>query len=303
MLTSGRFQLIANRRRLLAALVVAWLLGSGPARAQDTDDSKRLQWADGWRRVGPPEYAATAVLMAGVLITNLTMPPPNKPKWTRPVLMDRHVREAVVLRDRDQRAVAATVSDGLVTAAIAQPLVIDPLLVAGVGDRNSDVAWQLFVISAQSQALSLFANDVAKRVFARARPYAEPCERDITYGPQCTGHDRYRSFYSGHSAMSATSAGLTCASHTHLSLYGGGWADRSACIGAVGLAMTTGFLRIVADRHWTSDVLVGWLLGGASGFVLPSLIYYKGVRRDPVASAPAALAAPMTPQLVVGGAF
>src|SRR5207253_5621614 len=53
-------------------------------------------------------------------------------------------------------------------------------------------------------------------------------------------------FYSGHAAATATSAGLTCAHHQHLPLYGGGLADLVPCLVMSGVSIVTGISRIGA---------------------------------------------------------
>ncbi len=84
-------------------------------------------------------------------------------------------------------------------------------------------------------------------------------------------------FFSGHAAISATGAGLTCANHTRIALWGNRVADISACVLASLNALTTATTRVVADRHYASDVILGagvgfWfrLLGsGAAPLRLP----------------------------------
>jgi membrane-associated phospholipid phosphatase len=176
------------------------------------------------------------------------------------------------------------------------PLLIDPMIVAGIDDNNPDVAWQMYVISAQSYAITLTGNAIAKRFFARERPYARSCARNPYYSSSCENADRFRSFYSGHSAVTATSAGLICAHHTHLPLYGGGIYDSATCVAAVTGMLATGALRIVADKHWQSDVFVGHVLGFGVGYLLPTLLYYRGFRAQPdpqSASAPLARSSPV----------
>ena len=38
------------------------------------------------------------------------------------------------------------------------------------------------------------------------------------------------------------------------------------CAVGVGTALTTGALRMTADKHWASDVIVGFLVGGTIGY-------------------------------------
>src|SRR5690606_36434786 len=125
-------------------------------------------------------------------------------------------RESLRPRSRSGRGLAGDISDWVAIASLSQPILIDSVLVAGFGDDNADVAWQLGVISVQSYALTTFLNSVSKRAFARQRPYGAACLEDATYSGDCQSGDRFRSFYSGHAAITATSAGLVCAHHTHL---------------------------------------------------------------------------------------
>jgi hypothetical protein len=68
---------------------------------------------------------------------------------------------------------------------------------------------------------------------------------------------------------------LICAHHTQLNLYQSDLLDQGTCVLAVLGTATTGAMRIASDNHWTSDVLVGHLTGYASGYLLPTLLYYK----------------------------
>lgn len=62
---------------------------------------------------------------------------------------------------------------------------------------------------------------------------------------------------------SATTAGLICAHH-YADEESAGLLDGAVCGTAVLGALGAEIFRIVADRHWTTDVIVGW----ASGFLL-----------------------------------
>ncbi|HMJ11119.1 MAG TPA: phosphatase PAP2 family protein [Polyangiaceae bacterium] len=262
----------------LAVFAVLWL-GSPSAVAQ-TESAHRLSWHSDWRRVNGVEYAITSSLFATFMATWF-LPPLEDALWTRPVFLDRSTRRALRARTRQGRNTAGAVSDALAALSYLPPLLIDPMLVAGVEDQNPDVAWQLFVISTQSYAITVTLNHLSKRIFARQRPYAFACTREADYSDDCENADRFRSFYSGHSAVTATSAGLICAHHTHVPLYGGANYDRLTCAAALAGMFTTGALRMVADKHWNSDVLVGHLLGFSVGYLLPTLVYYKSFQSKP----------------------
>jgi membrane-associated phospholipid phosphatase len=136
------------------------------------------------------------------------------------------------------------------------------------------------VINAQAYALTFALNGATKRLTARARPWVDGCDADPT-GESCGSGGRYSSFYSGHAAVTATGAGLMCAHHTQLSLYRNPVLDTGACLVAVAGTAVTGAMRIASDNHWASDVIIGHLMGYLSGYLMPTLLYYKEFRITP----------------------
>jgi membrane-associated phospholipid phosphatase len=298
-------RLRARLLRHLATSLLAFCLVSSATLPALADG--RLAWREDWRRVGVPEYVATGTLFASSAAFHYLIPPAKSAFWTRPLLMDRQMRSVLRLETDSARNVAGVISDAWVLLSVAQPLVIDSLLVAGLGDANPDVALQLELVSAQSYGLTVLLNTLAKRVFARERPYGSNCLKDPKYTADCDSLDRYRSYYSGHSALSATSSGLVCANHTHLPLYGGGFRDTAACLASLSMTLVVGALRIASDRHWATDVLAGHLLGFASGYLLPTLLYYHSFRAKPVAEVPASQREPLAlgapPVFVYSGSF
>jgi membrane-associated phospholipid phosphatase len=153
-------------------------------------------------------------------------------------------------------------------------LVLDAWLVAAGIHRDPDVAWQMTVIDAEIFGLSELAVTMTKLLVARERPYAEHCESSS--GSDCQASNRFLSFYSGHANSASTFAGLTCAHHQKLALYGSVAADLGACLGSVSIALATGLLRTASDNHWWSDVLVGHAVGFSAGYLLSWGLYYRG---------------------------
>jgi membrane-associated phospholipid phosphatase len=234
-----------------------------------------LHWHGHWRAVGTREYITIPALAASFLGVQLFTSRPSKARWSSPILFDRPVRNTLRIRSAKGRRTAGTVSDVIFVWEILHPTVVDPLLVAWMMRESPLVAWQMFVIDAQAYALTLFVTDIVKRGSARQRPWVDTADcAQNPGGRECGSSEAYQSFFSGHAATTATGAGLICAHHTQLSLYQSDLLDQSACLLAVlGTAMT-GAMRIASDHHWTSDVLVGHLVGYASGYLLPTLLYY-----------------------------
>lgn len=229
--------------------------------------------------MGTTEYVLAPLLAATAITVHLLVPPAPTPRWQRSLFFDGAVRDALRIDSEDGRRTAKTAADLLSTAALVQPIVIDNLLVTWLWRRAPRVAWQMFVINAQAYSLTFALNTLTKRITARERPWVDGCERDPALCD--SGEDAYRSFYSGHAATTATSAGLICAHHTQLSLYGSDVLDAGACVTAVLGTSVTGALRIASDHHWLSDVLVGHLAGYLSGYLLPTLLYYQEFRFTP----------------------
>jgi membrane-associated phospholipid phosphatase len=244
-----------------------------------------LHWHDHWSAVGTREYVTVPVLAAVALGTQLLVRREQAPDWNRPILFDRGARKLLRLESPSWRKAARTLSDVILTVSYAQPYLVDTLLVTWWARRAPRVAWQMFVINSQAFALTFALNAVTKRLTSRARPWVGPCDRDPT-GESCGTGGRYNSFYSGHAALTATGAGLVCAHHTQLSLYANPTLDTATCVTAVLGTAVTGAMRIAADNHWASDVLVGHLMGYLSGYLLPTLLYYKEFRIAPHDDAP-----------------
>ena len=73
--------------------------------------------------------------------------------------------------------------------------------------------------------------------------------------------------------MSFTAAGLVCRNNESLNLISDPMMRRLVCGGTLVAAGTVGALRIIADRHYTSDVIVGGIVGFLTGYSLPLLLH------------------------------
>jgi membrane-associated phospholipid phosphatase len=234
-------------------------------------DAGQVRWRESFRRVGWPEYVAAPTLFLGALAAQ-ALPEPAEPRWRGPILLDRQMQQLLRVDSASGRQQANTVSDVLVGVSAGQ-LLLDAWLVAAGIHRNVDAAWQMTVIDAEVYGLSELAVTVTKQLVVRERPYAEHCETGA--GSHCDASNRFLSFYSGHASSTSTFAGLTCAHHQKLALYGSFAADLGACLGSASIALATGLLRISSDNHWWSDVLVGHAVGFSAGYLLSWGLYYR----------------------------
>jgi membrane-associated phospholipid phosphatase len=161
---------------------------------------------------------------------------------------------------------ASKISDDLVNAAIPLSMVGLEALVAHQDGALSQTPNDLLII-AESAVLAGLVNLTAKSTFRRERPYVYL--RDAGGSHLTASVDDNFSFYSGHTSMAfslATAAGTVAT----LRGYHNAW-----MVWAVGipLATATGYLRMAADRHYLSDVLVGAGMGSAFGVGVPLLLH------------------------------
>jgi membrane-associated phospholipid phosphatase len=264
---------------LVTGILAAVLATAHDARAADPD---RVEWSETWHRVRLAETLDAVALGLGSLTIEETWSAPKRPYWTGGILFDDWARRTFVSESPGVQNAAAVYSDNMMLASMIAPFVIDDYIVTLGIRENADVAGQMFMINLQSLAFTGFLSLLAEHAVARQRPYVASCGADGHVRNQegqlllnsCSGPADNQSFYSGHSAITATMAGLTCVHHEHLPLYGGGARDLAPCLLMITASVTTGIARLMADKHWASDVLTGWTIGTFSGYVLPSVLHY-----------------------------
>ena len=155
------------------------------------------------------------------------------------------------------------------------PFLVDSFIVAYWYRGSDDVALQMALIDAEAFAISGAIEGAANFASGRARPYARECGNGLPSDTtDCDPQTLYRSFFSGHTVVSFTAAGLICAHHEALDLFENA-ADHVACALGFVAAATIGTLRIVGDAHYFSDVFVGSVVGTAVGLGVPLLHHYK----------------------------
>ncbi|MGD8861930.1 MAG: phosphatase PAP2 family protein [Myxococcales bacterium] len=194
---------------------------------------------------------------------------PSEPRWRSQILIDSQARTLLAADTVQGRAAASEASDYLLYGLMAMPF-LDSLAVAGAVHGSYDVGFQMAMISMQATFMTKLISGLTKNLVSRERPDVARCDE----GEEISCKAQARSFFSGHTASSFTGAGLVCAHHQNLRLYGGGAGDIAACATALGAAAAVGTLRVVADRHHLSDVVTGATVGLLSGYLLPNLLNY-----------------------------
>lgn len=201
--------------------------------------------------------------------------------WRGGILFDESFRSAIRLGAVEDQEIARTISDITLGAVVLQAALLDAALVPAIrGD--GDLVWRAEFAHALALGITISGGEIVKRLVGRARPYERDCDADPSrHG--CDASDLFHSFYSLHSGVAFTSAGFSCAMHLDRGLYSDLGADASACGVSLALAASTGILRVVADRHYLSDVLVGAALGFLVGYLMPLALVPEIEPRQPPA--------------------
>jgi|GEM_PF-6694443 len=171
------------------------------------------------------------------------------------------------------RAQPARVSDWIGGGSLAGGMGIQ----VGHGLANDD--WR--GVGATSGALLLTGGltELTKVLSSRRRPYTwDPSVS--AYGVQgyCRESapvraDDCKSFFSGHTALTAASVFSTVHSMQRRGQLSTPSARALAYSGAVLLTVSTASMRVLAGKHYVSDVAVGALVGGGIGMAIPGLFY------------------------------
>ena len=221
-----------------------------------------------WRKEWP-EFRASegATTIAAGLATAaiMFMGPVEQPRWQGPFLFDNAVRNDLRANNPETRKTYQTIGDWTYRLSPVLPLV-DVLLVSTIGHSDRKLALNLGGMLLEAYSYSGLASFVSTELSARKRPYSECRE-----GGECDT----QSFYSGHSAIAATGAGLMCANHTRIALYGNPVLDIGSCVLASANAVLTATTRVVSDRHYSTDVILGLGFGFGFGYAVPVLLHYS----------------------------
>lgn len=231
-----------------------------------------VYWHDDWPRFSLFELLLSASVTArnADLGTHLDGPHGALVDFQVP-LLDKGGRGLLRGSGPSQRAGAKRLSDLGFRVMVLSPYALDVGLGALVLHQNPDVALQLALIDFEVLTLAGLTQLLGSRLTGRLRPsfYDTGCPKE-----GCNVGDDYRSFLSGHAMASFTGAGLICVHHEMIPLFGGGAPDTLACAWGLTAAALTGSMRIVADEHWTSDVMLGSAVGFSFGYFLPKLLHF-----------------------------
>jgi membrane-associated phospholipid phosphatase len=230
--------------------------------------ARSSMWRREWPTFSPLEGAATIAAGAGTVVLFM-LKPPAEPRWEGGVLFDDAVRRGLRLDSESARKKARSWGDMPYYAAPVIPLIIDPLIAAWLVRGDTKAAFNLGAIGLEAFSYAGLASFVSTRLSVRERPDSSECRRQLDSCEPDT-----ESFYSGHTTIAAASAGIVCANHRVMPLWGSRAADVGACALATTGAVASGVSRLLSDRHYATDVIVGFGFGFGLGYAVPTLLHY-----------------------------
>lgn len=232
-----------------------------------------------------------AVAVAGYVVgvgTLHAIGPPDECRWCRTNAFDVAIRDAVVWKDVRAAQLASDVTGYVLPPVLAVSLLLAPTM----GDPSLSRSFDDLIPVVEAGVIASITYKIAKRLAARRRPY-------VAFGANRLNkpaRDANASFFSGHTthASSIMTAAATVASLRGYSTATPLW------IGDAAVTTTTGYLRIAADAHWATDVIVAAMAGSAIGVAVPLLLH-----RDQLddGSAERSARGPREVMISIGGAF
>jgi len=198
-------------------------------------------------------------------------------RWCTVPGFDQSVRNSLRW-DNTERANTISNYTGLVLPAIVP---VGILFFSGWDDGK--------VADGIDDSLAVAEAAIATGLITQAVKYSTGRQRPLVhYGDPTapTSNDDNVSFISGHTSFAFS---VATASGSIASARGYKMAPLIWGVG-LGLAATTGYLRIAADRHYLSDVVLGAAVGGAVGYLMPRWLHDHGKIGTQVVPAPGGLA-------------
>lgn len=235
-----------------------------------------IEWPSHYRRVGWGDGILMGAFGAATVTAAVIGPRLDGPRGG--ILFDEDFRFVARPGEFRGRQLAADMSDVFLGFSVMYGAVGDPLVNAGWLRNSKDVGQQIFLLNLEAAAIALGIQQVTANTVGRERPYGRICgtEELNARTVNCEGDDRFRSFFSGHATMSFVMASATCTHHTFLPLAGNKpWIS---CLTGFTNAAATALLRVVADKHYGSDIIVGASFGTLVGWAVPFLHYTTGMR-------------------------
>ncbi len=142
--------------------------------------------------------------------------------------------------------------------------VLPLVLLADKSTRNN--AGTVGLMYFETMSLNVAITNLTKNLFKRKRPFVYG---DLASMEKKMEVDSRKSFFSGHTSVAASMSFFTAKVITDFhpnSKY-----NSVVWIGAATIPAVMAYLRVAAGKHFFTDVIVGYLVGGAIGILVPQL--------------------------------
>ena len=272
---------------LSGAALVAWPVAAAAAGAGATSrdgffrcDTRHDDLRDFARSDASLDVAHGFVWLAGGAAISFGSDPDRH--WTRENAFDDGVQSGFRLDSSDARRDADSASDFFAALSVG---ILPAAAIGARFARTHDCieTWDMFGDAFESIGLALFVSEAIKVAAGRERPFGDRCADQPPSDANCNRSDRNLSFVSGHATLAAAGAGISCRFALERQAFGPSATARVApCALGILSALTAGSLRLASDRHWATDVLVGFGVGALVGsFDLPGpLEWLRLEKRD-----------------------
>lgn len=238
-----------------------------------TDAPPALVWR--WKRFSTGNYLLTSV-GAGLTLAMAIAKPRAQHHLSGGIWFDESVRDVLRVDTLPNRYIFRDTSDVGLSLMVSWPFVADALTTAWWYRGSREAAQEMALIDLETLAVSGAIQGVTNVLVSRERPYGRDCGSAELPSDSidCANSVHYRSFFSGHSSFSFTSAALICVHHFKNELIGAPW-DALSCAGGYAVATATATFRVMGDVHYATDVLTGALMGTIVGYGVPLLHYAR----------------------------
>jgi hypothetical protein len=253
---------------LASVVLIAGVAHADPAHWYEGAQGKRRLTHLGLTTLGGALYLSSETFLKASLA-------PSECRWCNPTSVDRSVRDALRWDDTGRAKSISNITGYALAPAAGIGLLVAASLDSGEGQPARWIDDTLPVL--ESIIVAGLVNQTVKFSVGEQRPF-------VHFGDPARPHqvDDDVSFYSGHTTLAfsiATSAGVV-AHQRHYKLEPLIWASGYL------LAGTTGYLRIAADQHYFTDVVVGALAGTGIGLAVPLLFHSRALAESNVQVVP-----------------